>query len=1067
MQCGQGIYTAESNEVMDMKTRHGGGMGGWAPWCAGLGWMLSLALRAAVLDAPVLVTNGWVRLTGDGQTNRVHRIERSLNLTTWSERATLHHASWGFTETDPGGTAAFYRVRSTSIMATDDGKNGLRLPDDPFINSPPDVSSPSPGVRWVKFLFRLSDPGRVWFQDSQRHLFHHDWGRLRLPEFAGTTRAQFDAMTLRREGRVAVAGAVVLPGSGQPAEFGIQLVGQDAFTREEVADWTARVRAAVQAPPGWRTFYVPTLEQSQVARDEKAWLSSRGVEVASLDRWTTADAAYSAGWAVGRMLFVPAGEIAQAYSAGLLGPGDILLTDAVPAEVPQVAGIVSLTPATPNSHVAILARTFEVPFGWSADAALRDRCMAWGKWPGREVVMRVSDNPARVELVALEGSVPEALRQEVARRKAPAVLKIQPGQRSGVLALDATSLAPADMAKVGGKAANFGLLRRTLPTNSPPAIALTFDLWDAFMGQRLSNGRTLRAELDARLGGLTYPPANMGDAQARLAGVRSLVRNEASFSPALRAEVIRLLQQSGLPVQRKLRFRSSTNVEDSQDFTGAGLYDSYSGCLPDELDGDDLGPCRCDAAERDERGVFRAIQRVYASFYNDLAFMERRRLGVDESAAFMGVLVHESYPDEDELANGVTTLNWTAGFGGSPSTDWRMVTQKGAESVSNPVPGARPEVVDGYRYGTDVALAVRETSDRMPLGATVLAWEAEYRALGSLFNRVADAYRTLSGGRTSYTLDFEFKKSALRGMEVKQVREIPVPKPPANQVPLLFGAPVRLTVVQGEWGDVFAMHRLKATWEFTSRNMVVATSNVVASVLRDAVVTRGEGAMAARWEGGPGGWPGATFARVADGTEDSFVMGDPAGTRWTLSLQLPWTVPGAVSPVLWLPDVFAVARADYLVSQPTFDFMGPTRTFKDEARLGVEVVVDAGSLLQERALKTSAGMSATLRFYWPEPPKGPSAGYTAPCIAWVGTTVTGLTREPLELRVASAQTYHPYHHNFSEEFLLEPALDPSVSAAQKAELADANIRWVYLFTEDRTTAQVWFVGRDGVLREKR
>ena len=127
------------------------------------------------------------------------------------------------------------RTKKPSIMATDDGKNGLRLPDDPFINSPPDVSSPSPGVRWVKFLFRLSDPGRVWFQDSQRHLFHHDWARLRLPEFAGTTRAQFDAMTLRREGRVAVAGAVVLPGSGQPAEFGIQLVGQDAFTRGEVA----------------------------------------------------------------------------------------------------------------------------------------------------------------------------------------------------------------------------------------------------------------------------------------------------------------------------------------------------------------------------------------------------------------------------------------------------------------------------------------------------------------------------------------------------------------------------------------------------------------------------------------------------------------------------------------------------------------------------------------------------------------------------------------------------------------------------------------------------------------
>ena len=34
---------------------------------------------------------------------------------------------------------------------------------------------------------------------------------------------------------------------------------------------------------------------------------------------------------------------------------------------------------------------------------------------------------------------------------------------------------------IGGKAANFGFLRRTVPDNSPEAIAFTFDLWDQFM----------------------------------------------------------------------------------------------------------------------------------------------------------------------------------------------------------------------------------------------------------------------------------------------------------------------------------------------------------------------------------------------------------------------------------------------------------------------------------------------------------------------------------------------------------------------------------------------------------
>src|SRR6185436_1075686 len=95
---------------------------------------------------------------------------------------------------------------------------------------------------------------------------------------------------------------------------------------------------------------------------------------------------------------------------------------------------------------------------------------------------------------------------------------------------------------------------------------------------------------------------------------------------------------------RKIRFRSSTNVEDSERFTGAGLYDSYSGCPADDLDGDNHGPSQCDPREDDERGVFRAIQKVYASFYNENAFLERRRFRLNEAEVGMALLVHHSTP---------------------------------------------------------------------------------------------------------------------------------------------------------------------------------------------------------------------------------------------------------------------------------------------------------------------------------------------------------------------------------------------------------------------------------------
>ena len=51
--------------------------------------------------------------------------------------------------------------------------------------------------------------------------------------------------------------------------------------------------------------------------------------------------------------------------AGRLTPDDILvLTDTAPAELPFVAGILTLQPSTPNAHSAILARSYGVPFAY-------------------------------------------------------------------------------------------------------------------------------------------------------------------------------------------------------------------------------------------------------------------------------------------------------------------------------------------------------------------------------------------------------------------------------------------------------------------------------------------------------------------------------------------------------------------------------------------------------------------------------------------------------------------------------------------------------------------------------
>ena len=84
----------------------------------------------------------------------------------------------------------------------------------------------------------------------------------------------------------------------------------------------------------------------------------------------------------------------------------------------------------------------------------------------------------------------------------------------------------------------------------------------------------------------------------------------------------------------RLRFRSSTNAEDADGFSGAGLYTSQTGILKD-----------------DKKSFETAIKKVWASLWSYEAFAEREYYNIDHRNVYMGILVHRSFPDEK--VNGV------------------------------------------------------------------------------------------------------------------------------------------------------------------------------------------------------------------------------------------------------------------------------------------------------------------------------------------------------------------------------------------------------------------------------
>jgi hypothetical protein len=82
-------------------------------------------------------------------------------------------------------------------------------------------------------------------------------------------------------------------------------------------------------------------------------------------------------------------------------------------------------------------------------------------------------------------------------------------------------------------------------------------------------------------------------------------------------------------------------------------------------------------------------------------------------------------------------------------------------------------------------------------------------------------------------------------------------------------------------------------------------------------------------------------------------------------------------------------------------------------------------------------------FYWPAPPSKGIADKTAPLAQWKGTRIEGVIAQPIELRGEFSQTYRPGHHNFSEEFIFEPALEPGVPSSVLAELEAANVQFIH------------------------
>jgi hypothetical protein len=576
------------------------------------------------------------------------------------------------------------------------------------------------------------DGDRVYFIDPDRFLLHFQFAMQYLNDPDKTPvgdLGQFNILNYRRDNRRFILAKVVH--YLDQGLYTFELAAGDTASADMIEHGYDRVAAA--------TDIGATLRYRPVSADQEELLPELEGRIPTV---RTADVfgaqvyqPLNQGIGYGTLRF----RSTATLSGQPLAPTDLVVLDRVPNDLAMVAGIITAEFQTPLAHVGILAKTRGTP-----NMALRD---AWDdatlrSFEGQLVRLEVGAQEFTIDVA---DPVDAQAYWDALRPPAPQV----PAHDSITQPMiDVTLAGYEDAIRIGSKAANLGELfqirttsARDIPTPVAP-FAIPFHHYAAHVAG--SGAQPLIDAVIADYAAGTLDPAAL---ERRLFAIKWTIYR-APFSPTLLATLDARIR-ARWPADTKLRFRSSTNVEDLEDFTGAGLYTSAAARLTDG-----------------QEYVANAVKTVWASVWNTQAFIERDFYRVDHQAVRMGVLVH---PASEDLANGVAlTFNEFSALRPAHYIN----TQLGEVSVTNPTGFAVPEQILYYTWYEEPEYEVITRSSLLgwavdwPSEVSLLT-DAELDELAEYLTAIQAAFRPRY---PDAAVDVEWKLGVGRQIQIKQAR---------------------------------------------------------------------------------------------------------------------------------------------------------------------------------------------------------------------------------------------------------------------------------------------------------
>ncbi len=261
---------------------------------------------------------------------------------------------------------------------------------------------------------------------------------------------------------------------------------------------------------------------------------------------------------------------------------DIVVLPKLIPDITPVRGIITEQFSTPLSHLALRARAWDIPH-----AGIKEATRLFEAFDGHHVFFQTSSEGYSLRL---------ATDEEIAhysRKITQATITLSPVDLTERCIKPLSELQKGDMSAYGAKATNLGISSQALLA-IPKGVAIPFSYYQEHM--EASGAQKLI------------------DEEGPLEEIRNKI---------LVHSVSKELLQALPDIQEGYFVRSSTNAEDLEGFSGAGLYETVPNV-------------------KDPLSLEMAIKAVWASVWSDKAYKERARYGIDHKTVYGAILLQET-----------------------------------------------------------------------------------------------------------------------------------------------------------------------------------------------------------------------------------------------------------------------------------------------------------------------------------------------------------------------------------------------------------------------------------------